>query len=1541
MGIAIPQVVTEDRASSAFVVDGSLKFNGTDQYLRKTFGTAGHQSIFTWSCWVKRNHLDTWQRIFTCEPGSNLIGGLSFKDTDSKIRLQQQGFSENNHLITSAYYRDTAAWYHIVMRVDTFHATAADRFRIYINGERQEHTWSTGGNPTQGSQLYYNTTSNYHEIGHSTQYNAYYKGQMTQCYWLDGQSLGPEHFGFTDPLTNTWRPKNYVKGAFEELDKFNTYTWAEPQNQLRYQGIKFPSAAGGTVAWKATGSSNTGLNLYTSTDNSNWTRRLSNQTVDSTNGLVYESSDQYVILVNGSNTNWSNQLQMYSDVNGAKIHYSNGTYPGNGNPTMSWSGPTYTDGTIGSYNSFYLPMNGSSPLGEDKSGNGNDWTPINFGGSVELPNATGAFPILNTFGGVNAKPGVFSEDTNATYTTTSASNSGGKYVFEGLGTQPTFSFVRGATYTFDWSASSGHPLRFATAADAAGSTEYTDGTNVSGNVTKITVPHNAPDTLYYYCNVHNGMGNSISVTTDVTKADPYAWKCVLALPLLDNNADFSSEINCTTTAKVLAVNGNAAYNQTESHFYNGGFYFDGNGDYLGATTHADFAMGTGDFTLECWVYRGSSSGFNNFIATRGGPGTSAGFTFGAQSNSNGNDVEFYTDGLKLDGGIMRVTNGHWHHCAVTRTGSTLNSYVDGVLSVTATNSQNFSNTSLAVGMTNDGNQGAMSGYLQDVRIYKGVAKYSGGSVGDQLFAPAAGANPDFLPDSPSGATTKTQLPKVSSSDKNKTLSFPTQASKLVLGNQYTPITGTGDYTISFWFYANKYDSADGNGPDGGFDYILTQAASHPTYPIGVTISKAGKIVIQDSANFGSTWLSTFDYSGSYNTKHSIRRGQWSYVHVVRSSGTLSIYNNGNLQYSRSQSSASPTPTGDITICLNTGSCMVRDFRVEGAAITDPTPPTSTPTATGNTRVLLSGLNDISGNNVALTNTSNVLETDFSPYNTDIDLIRGAKGNYCTMNPVSLGPGTISDGNLRVASGGSSADVGTIFMSTGKFYWEVTVKSGSYPRVGVYDVEGGNPGDLGGNAKSWCLLNNASRIYHNASATGYGNFTGSAGEVVGVAYDADAGKIWYSVNGYYYNGGNPETGSNPSQSSVTGRAITPAVSQATFEMNFGQKPFKFPPPEGFQPITTSTVRSDSTITRPDQFFAVTKYDGNTDTSQDINVGFAPDLVWQKIYSQAGNNALTDTVRGVGAGFLKSDTADQETGNANDGVSAFLSNGFRAYNGFNNNGLNWVSWCWKAGGSGSQPFYIDGVGYATAAAAGLDNGSEITPIGASIGTKQGFSIITYTATNSNTTVPHGLTQKPNFAIFKNRDSTLGINEVDWGVYHSDLGATKSLELNQTRANETWGGPFNNTEPSTTKFTLGTGNHSYLTNGPSGNKFIAYIWHDVPGLQRFGTYVGNGSGNGPYINCGFKPAMVWMKAAVGGTSNWVILDNTRPGYNSEQQTLCTNLNSGHNASGGTTNELLSNGFKVRGTTDRNTAGVTYIYCAWAEAPQSNLYGAQSNAV
>ena len=95
-------------------------------------------------------------------------------------------------------------------------------------------------------------------------------------------------------------------------------------------------------------------------------------------------------------------------------------------------------------------------------------------------NATGPRPILNNLGGVVARPGVFGSEAGAHYAVTVASVSGSnKYHFDGVD-RPNPTLIRGATYTFDQSDSSNgtggtHPLRFATAADAAGSSQYTDG----------------------------------------------------------------------------------------------------------------------------------------------------------------------------------------------------------------------------------------------------------------------------------------------------------------------------------------------------------------------------------------------------------------------------------------------------------------------------------------------------------------------------------------------------------------------------------------------------------------------------------------------------------------------------------------------------------------------------------------------------------------------------------------------------------------------------------------------------------------------------------------------------------------------------------------------------------------------------------------------------------------------------------------------------------------------------------------------------------
>ena len=378
-----------------------------------------------------------------------------------------------------------------------------------------------------------------------------------------------------------------------------------------------------------------------------------------------------------------------------------------------------------------------------------------------------------------------------------------------------------------------------------------------------------------------------------------------------------------------------------------------------------------------------------------------------------------------------------------------------------------------------------------------------------------------------------------------------------------------------------------------------------------------------------------------------------------------------------------------------------------------------------------------------------------------------------------------------------------------------------------------------------------------------------------------------------------------------------------------------------------------ISRPDQYVGIVTYLGNGTTGQSItglNFDSVPDLVYIKERNATGSPLMFDTVRGAPLA-LQTRAATPEY-NIAETLTSFDRNGFSVdYDGSStsivvNRTNNYVAWCWKAGGNpgiSTTAFWKDGQEYASAAAAGM-NGGSITPIGASVGTKQGFSIISYRANlTTGATISHGLTQKPDFALFKNRDSNLGTDEVDWGVYHTVVGATKRLELNQTLAEQAFSGPFNDTEPTSSVFTFGGGSqgHSYLTNGPSGDRFVGYIWHNVPGLQKFGSFEGNGNANGPFVELGFEPAVVILKNIdnYGSGYNWFIFDNQRDKNNPCSSVLIAN--GGDAASSTDSIDFLSNGFKIRATTNGiNLNAHTIVYAAWAAAPSIDLYGGGANA-
>jgi hypothetical protein len=342
--------------------------------------------------------------------------------------------------------------------------------------------------------------------------------------------------------------------------------------------------------------------------------------------------------------------------------------------------------------------------------------------------------------------------------------------------------------------------------------------------------------------------------------------------------------------------------------------------------------------------------------------------------------------------------------------------------------------------------------------------------------------------------------------------------------------------------------------------------------------------------------------------------------------------------------------------------------------------------------------------------------------------------------------------------------------------------------------------------------------------------------------------------------------------------------------------------------------------------VTLYTGNGGTQSIGGLEFSPDLCWIKSRTSNQWHFLCDVVRGATKNLASNDPYQEET--RSNRLTSFDSNGFSTGNSgtTNESGKNFVAWFWKAGGS-KNTFNVDDVGYASAAAAGLTGGS-ITPTGSSVGTRQGFSIIKYTGTGSNASVSHGLQNIPQFMIVKDRESNSGW----WAVYHHSMGNTHALYLNdvQSKVDSSF---WNDTTPTSSVFTIGAN-----ANTNSSNDFIAYLWHDVPGLQKFGSYEGNESTNGPFVELGFRPAILLVKNADEGSNDWKIYDGTRNPHNVVTQVLYPNSANDEDANTGV--DFLSNGFKWRDSGSAQNGAETIIYAAWAEAPTVNLYGAQSNA-
>jgi len=329
-----------------------------------------------------------------------------------------------------------------------------------------------------------------------------------------------------------------------------------------------------------------------------------------------------------------------------------------------------------------------------------------------------------------------------------------------------------------------------------------------------------------------------------------------------------------------------------------------------------------------------------------------------------------------------------------------------------------------------------------------------------------------------------------------------------------------------------------------------------------------------------------------------------------------------------------------------------------------------------------------------------------------------------------------------------------------------------------------------------------------------------------------------------------------------------------------------------------------INKPTDYFNTKLYTGTGSSQSITGVGFQPDWVWIKDRDNVRNHQIYDVIRG--AGYVIYSNLTSAEGDDINRLSSFDSDGFSLGSSadVNDSSQNFASWNWLASNT----------------TASNTDGSITSTVSAN--TTSGFSIVSYTGTGANATVGHGI-DTPKMIIVKGRNKAGGS---PWWVYHSALGNTKGLTLNSTDASSTTSVLWNNTSPTSSVFSLGTGDE---LNG-SGIDFIAYCFAEKKGFSKFGSYTGNGNADGTFVYTGFKPAWIMVKRT-DTTNNWMMIDNKRtPSNTGTVPELFADSSSAENNSTDGRFDYLSNGLKARGTNAViNASGGTYIYMAFAESP------------
>ena len=912
-------------------------------------------------------------------------------------------------------------------------------------------------------------------------------------------------------------------------------------------------------------------------------------------------------------------------------------------------------------------------------------------------------------------------------------------------------------------------------------------------------------------------------------------------------------------------------------------------------------FGTGDYTIECWVYvdvdditdqdywticdfRQTGSDTNSFVfGVRGSNG-------GLYSHSGSSIVHTNTKLFSQE-----IKNKTWHHVVLVRENDNINCFLDGATGISDAFSNDLSATNdLTIGWSYHAPTSyRLVGKIADLRITKGEAKYGGAGNDVASFTPPT--EPLQLEEGKDQILLQPWKQAI-------TLGGYKQAdeSQEGVGDYFRAITWDSgkpngyEYHVGFrpdFFWAQQYNA------DGAHWWVDSVRGAASGLCSGNTNAASGSVTegsysgyngYNGFEDFTDNGFMVNDHAGGGEINYTTNDSR-SYVgFLIRAGGKPSA--DGKAKIDGVEQDCSELMTGDLTLQptklsagTKSGFSIVR-FTSSGGKI--PHGLGKAPNVIifkgidggGGWWMYHSSVNDPANNGVPFHNTSAAL---------------GSGGNF----------GGIADELGFYLESSQSVVPGN--QDTIAYCWASIPGFSSF---GIYHGNGNADGpfvNCGFRPKFVYLRSTGGQreglIWDSSGRANSGSGIGPSDAMRVVSNTLPYDSVYADQIQFTNDGFKMPSAATPNTNGSTESYIYMAFADSSTFGELGTKSKKNPmivnPKQGFKAVTwVGQSQSD--------------WDGTIGT---VECGFKPDLVWWKNRDYGHDHGISDSVRGPN--FRLYPTYPNSDISSPDTIQSFEPNGFKigSENGINNPAYNYIGWAWKAGGSGAD-FMKNGEEDTSIA-----TGGSITPDKMSVGTETGFSIVKYPGGSDVNTIPHGLNSAPEMIIIKNLDNANG-----WVVGSSYLSSwAKGLGLDISNGEFDATSSFNSTAPDNNVFTLG--NSSGANN--SSYNYIAYCWHSVPGYSAFGSYEANGSTDGPFTYTGFKPAFVMIKRTDVG-NGWEIHDNARDPHNPSGEYLMANETS-YSFSSPSKLDLLSNGFKIRtnGNSTNTPDGGSYIYMAFAE--------------